>query len=227
LSERHATLQAAIASNAAAAKAKEDQTALEAELATMRQEYKRVDASLQTAKVALAEAEAEYKRLLDQRARNKQQAEATAVLAKARTELAVLKELCNLLAELQSKLVDAAICPLLDKANSLFRDVLGRKLIYHEGDIGFHTKQGRFYSHRTFSGTEKALAYSALSVALASTAPLRLVVIDELGRLDDGNKAKLLTQLCHLCDQDVIDQAVVVDVAIPAFVPKSVNIIHI
>lgn len=103
------------------------------------------------------------------------------------------------------------MAPLISKANQLCGDLLVAPLAYKDGDIGF-TDRGSFYSHRSFSGTEKALAYAAISVALAQDAPMRLVVIDELGRLTPDNKMRLIAKLCELTSSGQLDQALLVDV---------------
>jgi hypothetical protein len=64
-------------------------------------------------------------------------------------------------------------------------------LAYNDGEIGTF-RDGLFIGHATMSGTEKALAYAAIQAALASKSPVKLMIIDELGRLTDKNIARVL-----------------------------------
>ena len=123
----------------------------------------------------------------------------------AKTEYDTLVVAGKKLREIQGEMVAAAFKPLLETANSFFGTILKSPLAYHAGEIGTY-RAGNFVSHRTFSGTEKALCYAAIQAALASKSPVRIMLIDELGRLDKNNATAL--QECaetairhHLIDQ--------------------------
>lgn len=92
---------------------------------------------------------------------------------------------------IQSEMVEAAFKPLLDRANSFFAHVLRSPLIYRDKEIGM-VCEGHWVPHHTFSGTEKALTYAALQAALAAQSPVRLMMIDELGRLDGVTADKMI-----------------------------------
>ena len=114
------------------------------------------------------------------------------------------------LREIQGEMVAAAFKPLLETANSFFGTILKSPLAYHAGEIGTY-RAGNFVSHRTFSGTEKALCYAAIQAALASKSPVRIMLIDELGRLDKNN-----TKALQNCAEDAlryrrIDQFIGID----------------
>lgn len=176
--------------------------------------------ALQAINLKVCELEADNRKLLMWRAEQASKAKAAEEAERARAEAAVLKQACVMLGDLQSTLVNQTIGPLISRANALCGAILQSPLEYKDGEIGRHSPSG-FISHRTFSGTEKALAYCALSVALAATAPIRLVILDELGRLDAKNKAVLITTLCQLQRDGAIDQAILVDTVKPEFSAKN------
>lgn len=216
VSAQHANLQKQLEDNSKAAEAKAQLPALERQLEQMRSDYKQAQAVEQEARRLADEYEVAYKDLVAQRSRFQQQELARQELERCRIEVEVLKCAASMLADLQAQLLELAVEPLIAKANELCSAILKHPLAYKDGDIGFGFG-GCFYSHRSFSGTEKALAYAALSVALAQDAPIRLVILDELGRLDKDRKFMLLEHLCKLSEAGAIDQALLVDVDSPAF----------
>lgn len=211
LSEEHAVLQKKLENNSAASTAALSVPALENKLTELRNRFKEVSDSCDGKDAEVDASNDAYKQLLAQRARIQQQQAALDELKRSRVEAEVLKAAVAMLLDLQAILVKIAVAPLLSKANQLCGDLLPSPLAYKDGDIGFGN-DGSFYSHRSFSGTEKALAYAAISVALSQGAPIRLVVIDELGRLTPANKARLILKLCELTKRGELDQALLVDV---------------
>ena len=113
---------------------------------------------------------------------------------------------CNTL----RKMVEDAFRPLLTVANSFFGAILKSPLAYNDGEIGTW-REGVWVGHRTFSGTEKALCYSAIQMALAASSPVRVMIVDELGRLDAGNAEKLLLAVGHAIKTNRIDQFIGID----------------
>lgn len=211
VSEKHSALERKLANNSEAIKAAMEVSTIEAELVQLRERFKAGNESVNLKAVDVQTANDAYKQLVAERSRCQQQQAALDELRRSRIEAEVLKATVSLLLELQALLVDVAVAPLISKANQLCGDLLVAPLAYKDGDIGF-TDRGSFYSHRSFSGTEKALAYAAISVALAQDAPMRLVVIDELGRLTPDNKMRLIAKLCELTSSGQLDQALLVDV---------------
>jgi predicted nucleic acid-binding Zn-ribbon protein len=136
---------------------------------------------------AQAQRQADLKRL----------AEAETARDKAKAEQAQAAALADLLRKIQAESVERAFKPMLEIANAFVRPVLKTPLAYNPegGEIGTW-RGGVWVTHRTMSGTEKAIAYAAIQAALASRAPVRLMLIDELGRLGDKS-LKLLLQAVH------------------------------
>jgi len=166
-------------------------------------------AELQTAVTA---ADTVLRQCIAEAATAKQVKAAGEAYDKALAEATVTKHLSELLNETLAACVEKSVAPLLDAANELFKGVLDDPLVWYEGVIGMHEKGGHFYSWRTFSGSERAIAFAAIGCALAAASGYRLAIIDELSRLDDTTKARLLERLCGLVTVGKLDQAIVVDV---------------
>ena len=162
------------------------------------------------AREAVTAAESNVRRLTQQRAEARTRAKAKEESDKVRVEAQVLKEFCRLLADMQAEIVNAAIGPIVDRLNVMFKGVLDMPLCYKDGVIGTESPTG-FYSMRSFSGAEKALAMCAISLALAAESPVKIVVLDELGRLDLINKLRLLKVTFDLQRAGAINQALIVD----------------
>jgi DNA repair exonuclease SbcCD ATPase subunit len=145
----------------------------------------------------------ELKRLADaEKERDEAKAEQD-VAAAAGKELRVI----------QAELVEAAFKPLLQKANSFFAGVLRAPLAYNAsegGDLGMWVS-GQWISHHTMSGTERALCYAAIQMALASSLPVKLMLLDELGRLDDTSIAKVMSAVSEAVESGEIDGVVGID----------------
>jgi small-conductance mechanosensitive channel len=129
---------------------------------------------------------------------------------KALKEKVITDAAVEAIKELQKRMVRDAFEPLLTHANELFEGVLNEKLAYNDGEIGFW-RGGTWSTHKTFSGTEQALAYAAIQLALAARGPLRVLVLDELGRLSDDNVIKVSRALARACGTGRIDQFVGVE----------------
>lgn len=120
----------------------------------------------------------------------------------------------TLLKEARNELVEQAFQPLLDSANWFFEDILKCKLSYRNGEIGTW-RNGAWVSHRTMSGTEKALVYASLQAALSERSPLRIMLIDEIGRLDHVNRNKLVVRACQAVKEGRVHQFIGVGTEIP------------
>lgn len=129
---------------------------------------------------------------------------------KAKTSRDVLKRIKKELLAIKAELVTAAFEPLLTTANRIMASVLGFDLAYDpDKGIGYWSPTG-FVSHRTMSGTEKALTYIAIGAALASGSQLRLAMVDELYRLSPENQHQAMIALLDAVEEDLLDQVLVV-----------------
>jgi uncharacterized coiled-coil DUF342 family protein len=189
----------------------------EQELATIPAEDPAVVAAVETAQTALNVAndalrtlDAQRKAVLGRANDLKRLAEAETARDAARLEETLAKAALEELRTVQRKMVEDAFRPLLTVANSFFGAILKSPLAYNDGEIGTW-REGVWVGHRTFSGTEKALCYSAIQMALAASSPVRVMIVDELGRLDAGNAEKLLLAVGHAIKTNRIDQFIGID----------------
>ena len=130
---------------------------------------------------------------------------------KAKAEQVFAGRLTDTLRTIQTEAVERAFKPMLDIANAFAKPVLRTPLAYHDGQIGTY-RGGLWVGHRTFSGTEKAIGYAAIQAALANRAPVRIMLIDELGRIGDRRLFLLLAAISqHLQKSGLIDQFIGID----------------
>jgi len=113
---------------------------------------------------------------------------------------------------LQQETIDKAIGSLMGTARQFTDGILPGKLEYRDGEIGFYAGP-QWVSHEVFSGTEEALAYAGLAVALAQESETKVVIIDELGIADLETKAKIVKRMAELHKSGVIDNCILADVS--------------
>jgi hypothetical protein len=135
----------------------------------------------------------------------------------AKVEESVAKKAVDVLKATQRKMVEDAFVPLLKAANSFFPTVLKTAIAYNadNGELGTW-RDGVWVGHRTFSGTEKALTYAAIQAALAAKSPVRIMLLDELGRLDESNTEKLLLAVGAAIQAKRIDQFIGISTVRPS-----------
>ncbi len=187
------------------------------ELATLPAENPELQTKMETAQSAINVAQqalADIRRKRDQVIARENELQRIAQAEKqrddAKAELEILVAVGKKLREIQAEMVAAAFKPLLQTANSFFSTILKSPLAYHQGEIGTW-RNGVWVGHRTFSGTEKALCYAAIQAALASKSPIRIMLIDELGRLDKNNATALQACAEIAIEGNRIDQFVGID----------------
>lgn len=187
----------------------------EKEVAEMRISYQAANDKVQQLMAATTAAQTARDALVAQRARNQQREQVKQQLHKGQIDLEVNRLAFAVASDLLAKTVAEVVGSLIEKANRLCGQLLKHPLEYdrEQMDVGMRNEAGWFWSHRSWSGIEKALGYAALSVALAQDAPVRLIVIDELGRLDAKRKGDLVAALIGMYRAGDIDQAILVDVA--------------
>ena len=111
-------------------------------------------------------------------------------------------------------------------ANSVFESVLevARKftvgiiegrLEITDDELGIF-RDRQWIPSETFSGTEQAIVFAAFQAALGAKAPVKLAILDELGRIDAANKERLLENVFGALRDGTIDQFIGVDTELPA-----------
>lgn len=158
------------------------------------------------------EAAAEKLRAGERLQRDLQLAEEAATehgLAKAKLE--VVSAFKAALLNVKKALVGIAFTELLTLANKIVSGILPSPLSFNEktSEVGRWAETG-FISHRTFSGSERALTFVAVAAALSAKAKLRVLVIDELGRLTRDLQTRVLEALSVAVDDSMIDQVIAV-----------------
>lgn len=127
----------------------------------------------------------------------------------------VLKKAAEILQERKKAMVEIVFSKLLSTANSIFGAILKSPLSLFDNTIG-RWAGAKFIPHRVFSGTEKALCYTAISAALSAQSPMKLAIIDEFQRLDKKNQVKALGMLSAAVDKGTLEQFIVVGTEIAA-----------
>ena len=131
--------------------------------------------------------------------------------AEKKTEIEVCKLALKALASLQAEMMDAGFDGFMEKVNLFCDGIMPGKLVYRDGEIGYFAGAS-FVNLDFFSGTEELLAFAGLSVALAQDAKIKLVILDELGRVHRRTKKLVLERMTFLVSRGVIHQALLLDV---------------
>lgn len=153
--------------------------------------------------------------------RRREQLESELINSQARAD--VLKAAIKVVTEEQAKASEAAFGSVLGVARHFTDGLLNSPLEFVDGDLGrrvsaldrkragFVAPLGSWITHETFSDSEQRIAYIGFSVALAATAPIKLVIIDELATLSAGRKILFVDRLIHLVRKGIIDQAICIE----------------
>ena len=82
-------------------------------------------------------------------------------------------------------------------------------LAFHEDTVG-RWESAKFIPHRVFSGMEKKLTYVAIAAALSAQAPLKLMLVDELGLATGTVQGMVMMNLKKAVKDGLLDQVIVV-----------------
>lgn len=132
---------------------------------------------------------------------------------KAEAELEVLKLVREEVKSFRNEMVQAAWGPILERANAIAAPILKTPLGIRDNQLGRwgDDRQVNWIDTSTFSGTEQAVTYAALSIALAQDSPFKLCLVDEMTRMDEANKTAFIASILQLQRDGVIDQFIGVD----------------
>ncbi|MFL6228072.1 MAG: hypothetical protein ACJ741_04775, partial [Pyrinomonadaceae bacterium] len=156
----------------------------------------------------------------------KRAAEAQLEHADAAAYVAMVKALQSYLQAKRSEIVTVVFDKLLKVANQLCGEILLSPLSLHGGTIGRWDEE-KFIPHRVFSGTEKALAYIGIAIALSVDAPLRIPILDEFGRLDQGNRFEVVEVLKKMVKDGTIDQFIVAGTSLDGINEDGLQVIEV
>lgn len=192
---------------ASIADAEEELAAIPMDDATIGAEFNVASEALTATREQLRTVEAKLRLLAGRAGDLKRLAEAELERDKAKKDAEIAKAASEVLREIQAEMVAKAVGSLLVEANSFFGSILRTPIEYRDGEIGT-VRDGAWVGHRTFSGTEKALVYAAVQAALASKAEFRIMMIDELARLDVVNRSTLFAAITDAINEKRLDQFV-------------------
>ena len=193
---------------------------LAAELSAVAEPSPQAEADRQGLKIRITELQSQqglrqnYERDMAKR----EELEAELVTNQARAD--VLKACVNLVVQEQSRATETAFASVLATAQHFTDGMLNSPLEFVEGDLGrrvskldlprpgFTAQIGSWITHETFSDSEQRIAYVAFATALATTAPIKLVIVDELATLQPNRKVMFVDRLLQLVRKQIIDQAI-------------------
>lgn len=96
----------------------------------------------------------------------------------------------------QDELVMQSMELIIARARKFTDGIVAGTLAWN-GELGIWRGK-QWIAHEVFSGTERAVAYIGLSMALSQQSPFKLVIMDELGVVDDSNLETLLKKVCAM-----------------------------
>jgi DNA repair exonuclease SbcCD ATPase subunit len=126
-------------------------------------------------------------------------------------EVAVSEQVLDILVEDQKALLEQVADSVMARAREFTDGIMRGEFEWRDGEPGYE-RDGRWVSFDAFSGTEKAIAYAGLSVALAHESKYKVVLIDEMGVMDTMTKSVVTKRMQALVDSKFIDQFICADV---------------
>jgi hypothetical protein len=171
-----------------------------------------------TNQIALLQSQEAARAAYDRDMAKREELEAELVTQTARAD--VLKAVVKIVVEEQRKATETAFGTVLATARHFTDGMLNSPLEFVDGDLGrrvseldrqrpgFMAPLGSWITHECFSDSEQRIAYVAFAMALASTAPVKLVIVDELATLQSDRKVMFIDRLLQLTRKGIIDQAI-------------------
>ena len=173
--------------------------------ATLGYEQVQLVGKVVVAKTRIAELEQQQRGIIAQRASIRSQMQAAESATATEAQIEVLKATADLLKEKQGALVTRAFKPLLAIANRFTDGILPGTLDYKDGVLGYEAG-GTFVGSATFNTAYQVLAFLGLAAALSQGAKEKLVLFDEMARLDAPNKVKVVERMLAMVKEGVISQ---------------------
>lgn len=136
----------------------------------------------------------------------------------------VFKATIAIVQEEQTKLINEAFAQVLEVAKMFTVGLLNSPLEFVDGRLGRRVSAkdqrggnraplGSWIPFEAFSGTEELLALAGFGVALTKDAPVKLVILDEMGRMDPDRKVDVAHRMIALAQNGSIDQSILIDVS--------------
>ena len=148
----------------------------------------------------------EMDKIAESRAKNQQRADLEKRMSVAERKCNVIKSVLGTVRDIQKDIINSAVNDAMGIVNAVTVGIIDEEIAWNGKNMGRTLENGTWVPIDTFSGAEKAVTQMGLGVALASRSNFRLAVLDEVSRLDKGNKNQLFVNLNTLVDQKKLDQ---------------------
>jgi hypothetical protein len=149
---------------------------------------------------------------------------------KAEADLEVTKAAISRCEEIQSQMVSHAFETILKTVNDICHGIADMTTIEYRAELGMWSGAS-WIKHSAFSETQKGLVYTGLSLALAKDSPLKIVLLDEMGRMDIQTFCMFVVKIISLVEQGIIGQFVgcysTTNLSFGKEIQQSVNIIEV
>ena len=135
------------------------------------------------------------------------------ITKEADTNEATAKNLAELKKWLQAKEREAtakAMAPVLAISGVFLKDVVDGTLAIREHQLGIE-RDGQFLALEVLSGMETAAVAAACQAMMAAKSDIRIVMVDELGRMRDRQAKQFLANCQEAVATGVVDQVILVD----------------
>jgi DNA repair exonuclease SbcCD ATPase subunit len=134
-------------------------------------------------------------------------------------ELALVKGYLAVVSKEYERIVDDTFNTLLKTARLFSDGLLRGKLEYRNGELGYlrRDKAGcvmTWVPYKVFSGLEEMISFAGLSIALAQQSRIKLVIMDEMGRLTPDSKRAFMDRMIGLQHKRVLHQFIGIDVSV-------------
>lgn len=143
-----------------------------------------------------------------------------AAIVEARRKLERLRKLEDEVGDIEMAALRCAADRIIGDANAFAEGLMTSPLEFDEcmdigrrvsdADIkaGSKASLGAWVSHRSFSDSEKLVAYTALAFALSRHNKFRVVLLDELGRMDNGLLSRMTAKAGEMVQSGLVHQVI-------------------
>jgi chromosome segregation ATPase len=194
--------------------------ALTTALETARADYRQASAKAEALKTTVQTVGQECRELIAERSRAQERAKTIAEHSKFKAQADVLKQADKLMEDLQRQFVAQAVGPILTRANDFCDGLLRLPLTIKDGQLGMQANTG-FISNRSFSDSEKLMAYAAICLALAVESDFKLAVIGRFESFDYEKKPCMAARAIDLVRSGKLHQVLFIEVQSREGGPRS------
>lgn len=173
--------------------------------------YAQASADMESLRERMTFLQTQQQKAQNQKADAKRLAEAEEQVQAATAAVELVKKVQTYLTEARETLINSAFGPLLAVANTFVARILPTPLELRECELG-RQEGANWIPVRCFGGAHTAATYAGLQAALGAQAPARIVIVDELGRLDHETKVKFLRNVEEAIDRGDLGQFIGIDV---------------